>query len=87
MSEIQEIRKRLPKELQKNPERKKGCLLPPGTAGKGDADSRCTSHSNRRERLSAIFGEKCPDCRNNTKKRGSDGRYHCIACNTRFMPL
>jgi hypothetical protein len=85
MSDIEERRKKLPKELQKYPERKKGCLS--DMAGKGDADSRCASHSARSAKIAAIFGEKCPKCRNNSKERMADGQYWCNTCNKRFKPL
>lgn len=79
-------RDRLPRELQLHPERKKGCLRPAGTAGKGDADSR-TSQAIRRPKIARIFGEKCRICWSSSKEAMSDGTYWCETCQKRFMPL
>jgi hypothetical protein len=83
---VQEVRKKLPRELQLHPERKKGCLRPDGEQGKGDADSR-TSPAARRPKIAAIFGEKCRLCWTSTKELMADGQYWCPTCNKRFKPL
>ena len=62
--------------LKRFPQHKKGSLRPPGSIGKGDADSRVDDWGKRRATLGNIFGENCPNCGSRSKnkcKRTVDG--------------
>jgi len=74
--------------LKRFPETKKGSLRPPGSCGKGDADSRVDDWGKRRATLGNIFGENCPRCKSRSKEKCGDyGMYWCDTCKDYFEAI